>query len=91
MGVYHQRRMGALTGPVGRQRSFDTYIIVNATATVKKLLRQMCDKKNSESKHTPEWVHTAIANSLTTQWKKRVEDLETELGDLVCHAFLFPP
>jgi len=83
MGVYHQRRMGTLT--------FDTFIIVNPTATVKKLLLQVCNKKNPEPKPTPELVHTTIANALTTRWKKRIGDLETQLADIVCEAFLFSP
>ncbi|KAF8437330.1 hypothetical protein BGX38DRAFT_1274091 [Terfezia claveryi] len=85
MGVYHQRRMAAHTAAMPAQESFDTFIIINPTATVKKLLLQICDK-NSEPKPTPELVHTTIANTLTVRWKKRVGDLETQLDDISVRA-----
>ncbi|KAI5806411.1 hypothetical protein DFH27DRAFT_547939 [Peziza echinospora] len=73
MGVYHQTK--GIEGHDLTHTHTDTFILLNPSETVKKLLLALKEKNAL----TAERVHELIAMTMTTQWKNLILDWEEEV------------
>ena len=73
MGVYHQTKK--IEDPDLTYNQSDTFILLNPSETVTKLLLGLKERNAL----TAERVHELIATTMTTQWKNIVLDWEKEV------------